>query len=68
MLKIIILAAFAVIVYNLVAGGYYMLTDQSKSDRVVRALTWRIGISIGLFASIGFAIYMGWIQPNEVKF
>ena len=37
--KLIIVAFLAVIVYNLGAGLYYMMTDKSGSDRVVKALT-----------------------------
>ena len=35
-----------VIVYNLGAGLYYMMTDKGQTDRTVKALTWRIGLSV----------------------
>lgn len=66
MIKLGIVLFLGFIVYNLAAGCYYMLTDQSQSDRVVRALSWRIGLSIVLILLIGAGIYTGVIQPNTV--
>ncbi len=65
MIKIIIVAFLGFIVYNLAAGCWYMLTDQSQGTRVVKALSWRIGLSIALFALIGAGIATGVIKPNE---
>lgn len=66
MVKLGIVLFLGFIVYNLGAGCYYMLTDQGKSDRVVRALSWRIGLSILLFGLIALGIYTGVIQPHQV--
>ncbi len=64
--KIVIVAAFLVIVYNLGAGLYYMMVDKSGSDRVVKALTRRIALSVGLIALVALGIWMGWIQPHGI--
>ena len=64
--KIVIVAAFVVIVYNLGAGLYYMMVDKSGSDRVVKALTRRIALSVGLIALVALCIWMGWIEPHGV--
>lgn len=66
MVKLAIVLFLGSIVYNLGAGCYYMLTDQGKSDRVVRALSWRIGLSILLFGLIALGIYTGVIEPHQV--
>lgn len=66
MVKLGIVLFLIFIVYNLGAGCYYMLNDQGKSDRLVKALSWRIGLSILLFALIALGIYTGVIQPNTV--
>lgn len=66
MIKIGIVLFLGFIVYNLAAGCYYMLTDQGKTDRVVRALSWRIGLSILLILLLCAGIYSGVIQPNTV--
>lgn len=66
MVKLGIILFLGFIVYNLGAGCYYMLTDQGKSTRVVRALSWRIGLSILLFGLIALGIYTGVIEPHQV--
>jgi len=64
MLKLGIILFLGFIVYNLAAGGYYMLSDKGKSERAVRALTWRIGLSILLILLIAAGVYSGIIQPT----
>ena len=64
--KLVIIGFLAVILYNLFSGLYYMMTDKGETNRMVRALTWRIGLSIALIAIIGIGIYTGWIQPHDI--
>jgi succinate dehydrogenase/fumarate reductase cytochrome b subunit len=64
--KLVIIGFLVVIVYNLGSGLYYMMVDKGDSDRMVRALTWRIALSIALIALIGIGIWTGWIQPHGV--
>ncbi len=64
--KILILLFLAAIVYNLGAGLYYMMTDKSGSDRVVKALTRRVGLSVLLIALVVLAIATGIIKPHGV--
>ncbi|MBO9664412.1 MAG: twin transmembrane helix small protein [Dokdonella sp.] len=64
--KILICVALAAILYNLGAGLYYMMLDSGSSGRTLHALTWRIGLSVGLIAVVVFGIAMGWIQPHGI--
>ena len=64
--KILIVAVLAAILYNLGAGLYYMMVDGGSSGRTVNALTWRIGLSVGLILLVIVGIWMGWIQPHGV--
>jgi succinate dehydrogenase/fumarate reductase cytochrome b subunit len=64
--KLIIVAFIVVIVYNLFAGLYYMITDKSKSDRTVNALTRRIALSVALILLIILGIWTGVITPHGV--
>jgi succinate dehydrogenase/fumarate reductase cytochrome b subunit len=62
--RLIIILFLIVIVYNLGAGLYYMMTDKGKTDRTVKALTWRIGLSVLLILLIIAGIFTGVIQPH----
>jgi succinate dehydrogenase/fumarate reductase cytochrome b subunit len=67
MLQKLLIAAFMIlIVYNLGAGMYYMLTDRGQSKRTVNALTWRIGLSVGLILLVLLGIATGFIKPHGV--
>lgn len=63
---LLIIAFLLVILWNLGAGLYYMLVDKGQTKRTVKALTWRIGLSVALFVLVALAIYMGWITPHGV--
>ena len=64
MTTLIIIAFLVVILYNLGAGLYYMMTDKGQTDRTVRALTWRIGLSVLLILLVIAGIATGVIQPH----
>ena len=64
MTTLIIIAFLLVILYNLGAGLYYMMTDKGQTDRTVKALTWRIGLSVFLILLIIVGIWTGAIQPH----
>ena len=64
--KLLIIGFLAVILYNLGAGLYYMMVDKGITDRTVKALTRRIALSVALIALVGFAVWMGWIQPHDL--
>jgi putative copper export protein len=66
-LKILLVVGFLIlIVWNLGAGLYYMMTDKGDSKRTVNALTRRIGLSVALILIVMLAIWMGWITPHGV--
>jgi putative copper export protein len=66
-LKTLLIVAFLVmIVWNLGAGLYYLLVDRGQTKRTVRALSWRIGLSVALFALVVLGIWMGWIRPHGI--
>lgn len=66
-MKILLVVGFlALIVYNLGAALFYMLTDRGQSKRAVNALTRRIGLSVLLIALVGVGIATGFIQPHAV--
>jgi len=67
MQTLIIVAFLILILYNLGAGLYYMLTDKGRSDRTVNALTRRIGLSLLLIVLVIIGIASGVIQPHGIQ-
>ena len=69
-MKIVFLLALVTIVVALAFAGRALLQDgrdgQPESNRMVRALALRVGLSIALFAFILIAYKMGWIHPTGV--
>lgn len=65
--KVLIVAAFAAVLYNLGAALFYMMTDKGQSKRTVNALTWRIGLSVGLILLIVLGILTGVIEPHGIR-
>lgn len=64
--KLVIVGFLIVIVYNLGAGLYYMMTDKGQTDRTVKALTWRIGLSVLLILLVILGIWLGIIKPHGI--
>ena len=64
--KLFIILALIVIVWQLGAGLYYMMVDKGTTDRTVKALTWRIAVSVGLILAVMLMIYTGVIKPHDI--
>jgi succinate dehydrogenase/fumarate reductase cytochrome b subunit len=67
MQTLIIVAFLLLIIYNLGAGLYYMLTDRDGSKRTVNALTKRIALSVVLVLLVIAGIASGIIQPHGIQ-
>ena len=65
-IKIIIFIAMLVILIALGSGLIFLVRDEGKSKRTVKALTWRIGISLALFLFLLLAFSLEWIHPHPV--
>lgn len=66
MSKLIIIAFLIFIIFNLGSALYYMVKDRGQTDRTVKALSWRIGLSVTLILLIILGIATGVIQPHGV--
>jgi len=64
--KILIIVFLAAIVYNLGAGLYFMMTDKGQTNRTVKALTRRIGLSVLLIILVIVGILTGLIKPHGI--
>ncbi|MBX3698524.1 MAG: twin transmembrane helix small protein [Dokdonella sp.] len=65
--KILIVVFLIAIVWNLGAGLFYMMTDKGGTDRTVKALTRRIGLSVLLIVLIIIGMLTGYIQPHGLQ-
>ena len=65
-IKVIIVVAFIGIIASLASGLYYLVNDKGDSRRTLRALTMRIGLSIGLFLFLMILIALDVIEPHGV--
>jgi fructose-specific phosphotransferase system IIC component len=66
LLPILIIGGLVVIVASLLSALWYLVRGAGDSRRMVRALTWRIGLSIALFLLLMLAWYSGLIAPHGV--
>ncbi|TLY46952.1 MAG: twin transmembrane helix small protein [Gammaproteobacteria bacterium] len=66
MTTLIIVAFLIVILYNLGAGLYYMMSDKGQTDRTLNALKRRIGLSVLLILLVILGIWLGIIKPHDL--
>ena len=66
-MKTLLIVGFLVLIlYNLGAGLYFMMTDRGQTDRTVKALTRRIGLSVLLIILVIVGILAGFIKPHGI--
>ncbi len=64
--KTLVILLLLSVLFALFSGLYYLLHDQGGTDRAVKSLTWRIGISMVLFVILMIGAATGLIQPHGV--
>ncbi len=64
--KILAVVFLLSILSSLGMGLFYMMKDKGQSDRAVKALTYRIGLSVMLFVLFIIAAATGLISPHGV--
>ena len=66
--KIVIIFMLFAIIFALAVSLYFLIKNQNDNNQTVKALTWRIVITIALILFILTAYHFGWIHPNDVFF
>ena len=64
--KILVISVMLIILGMLISGMVFLVRDKGESKRTVKALTWRIGLSVSLFIFLLLAFKMQWITPHGV--
>ncbi len=65
-IKGLIVALLVFVLYSLGSALYFLVRDPAQSTRAVKALSWRIGLSLVLFLLLMVAFWMGWITPHSM--
>ncbi len=63
-MKIVIVVFMLAIVYSLGSALYCLVSKRGGPDQMVKALSWRVGLSIALFILLFIAENLGYIQPH----
>jgi cytochrome bd-type quinol oxidase subunit 2 len=62
--KLLIILLLIAIVVSLGAALFQLARGTGDSRKMLRALTWRIGLSVALFLLLLLAYRAGWITPH----
>ncbi len=64
--KLLVLCIFVGILVSLASGLVFLFKDSNESKRTVWALTWRVGLSVGLFLLLLILNALGVIEPGKL--
>ena len=64
--KIIVIVLLGFVLFSLGSALYYLMRDTGNSTKSLKALTWRIGLSMGIFVLLLLGTHFGWISPHGV--
>ncbi|MET0282423.1 MAG: twin transmembrane helix small protein [Steroidobacteraceae bacterium] len=62
--RLLIIAVLFAIIGSLGAALVQLSRGKGDSQKLLRALTWRVGLSVGLFLLLMLAWRMGFIRPH----
>jgi FtsH-binding integral membrane protein len=65
-MRYVVIAVLILIVASLGSAAVFMIRDRSGSKRMVKALAWRVGLSMGLFLFLMAGYYFGLFQPHQL--
>ncbi len=64
--RVIVLIVMLIIFLALGSGLFFLVRDEGKSNRTVKALTWRIALSLCLFVFLMLGFRLGFINPHSI--
>jgi hypothetical protein len=67
-MKLFIASAFILILSSLGSALFYLMRDKGQSNRTVKALAIRVGLSVLLFLSLLVAHRFGLIESTGMRF
>ena len=66
-MRILALLFIIFILASLASALYYLIKDKGQSDRAVKMLTVRVGLSLALFILLMGGYYLGIIPQNGLR-
>jgi uncharacterized BrkB/YihY/UPF0761 family membrane protein len=66
-MKLVVIIILLVIIVSLFSAAFYLIKGDNP-DKLVRALIWRVALSIFLMTTLAIGYYMGLIVPNNPPF
>ncbi len=67
LMRLLVFVVLGAIVFSLGSALFHLATGKGDSGKMVRSLTWRIGLSFALFVLLMAAWRMGYIHPHDVS-
>jgi glycerol uptake facilitator-like aquaporin len=64
--KIFVVVLLLFVIFSLGSAMFYLVRDKGQSDKMLKALTWRIGLSVFIFILLLVGQYTGWIMPHSL--
>ncbi|MGD8378462.1 MAG: twin transmembrane helix small protein [Gammaproteobacteria bacterium] len=65
--KLIAILLLAAILVSLASGMFYLVKDRGESKRTMKALTFRIGLSVLLFVLLIIGFATGYLHPHGIN-
>ena len=65
-IKLIIILFIIAILFCLGGAGVLLVKKQHSKEAMVKALTWRIGLSVFLFILLLVSFWLGWLTPQRL--
>jgi len=65
--RLVIVGALLAILVSLGTALFHLSSGKGDSGKMLKALTWRISLSVALLLFVVFAARQGWVTPNGFK-
>ena len=65
--KIVVLSLLLIVIFSLGSALFHFVRNGGDSDKMLKALTWRIGLSVFIFLLLLIGQAVGLIQPHGLS-
>lgn len=65
-MNFVVVLLIVVILYSLISAAIAMVRHRNNPERMAKALTWRVSLSLALFVLVIVSFLMGWVEPKRL--